>query len=206
MESPSLGYAPTPPADRPHLVRQGDDFTLTLPPRVGWRTAAYLAMLALIVALLVAAAVWPPGVTRIGSTTFYGEGSWMDLRRVLCALCGLVLAAAALRSVRLCRTWTVIEVHGDVLLCTTPGAFKAAVTERHELAALRDARVVEEDGSTGLELEPRLGGHTKTLVGDTMGALYRRSDLEFAAGVIREAIASRPPRPEAAAESQPVPS
>jgi hypothetical protein len=102
------------------------------------------------------------------------------------------------RIARQCRTWTVIELHGDVLLCTTPGAFKDAITERHELAAFREARVVEEDGTTRLELEPRTGGYASTLLLNTMGAVHRRSDLEFAAAAIGEALDSRAPgRPPA---------
>jgi hypothetical protein len=184
---PPIDYAPTPPTDRPHLVRQGKDFTLTLPPRLGWRTAAHLAVLGGTAALLFAMAAWPPGVTRIGSIST--PGAIPLAPRVFLALVGLLALLAVVRTVRLCRTWTVIELHRGTLICRTPG-LRALRVVRHPLRDFGDATVVLEDGSRSIRLRPHNDARATILLDNPGDAVYRTADLEFAAGRIREAIAA----------------
>ena len=181
-----IPYAPTPPSDRAHLVRQGDDFTLTLPPRVGWKTAIHLAVLGGFAVLSFFAVALPAGVTRVGGVPVIVAPAPLLVRAfVLLIGLGCVLALAGI--IRACRTWTVIGLHRGTLVCTTPGLLTAR-TVQYPLEHFIAATVVVEDGSSTIELRRREGVRSVYLLSNPGEAVYRLADLEFAAGIIREAI------------------
>jgi hypothetical protein len=99
------------------------------------------------------------------------------------------------------RGWTVIELHRGVLVCTTPGIFRPSRSQ-FTLSEFRDARIgtAEEGGGIHVGLVPHdTGATTPTLLDGPAEVFYRRSDLEYVARLLREAIADSQPGVTAAA-------
>ena len=179
-----LTYAPTPPRDRRSLVRQGQDFTLTLVPRPTWHTAVHLLIHGSVCVFLAATALWPTGFTAGGMVV----GSPDLTTRIVCGVAAALWLAGILSSIWLFRTWTVLELHRGVVVFTTPGIFRSSTT-RYTLSDFRDAVIGTDEGSIHVALIPRDKNQAEvTLLGGPSDAYYQRSDLEFAAGLLRDAI------------------
>ena len=182
-----LRYARAPSRDRRSLVREGQNFTLTLAPRPSWRTAVFLLIHATIVVYLALLATAPPGTSSIGGMVIQSEGN--PAKRVFCGIIAAGWLAACIASIRHFRKWTVIELYDGVLTYTEPGIFRTA-TRHYTLADYRDAvvGVTDEDGIcvelVGRDKKPS----SKSLLLGPSGVFYRREDLQFVAELVRDAI------------------
>ena len=191
VQTDPLQYAPALPRDRRWLVRQGQDFTLTLAPRPNWHTALHLLVHASVAVFLAACAVWPPGKSMLGGVVVESETD--KFTRLLCGVFAALWFAGVLGAIRHFRTWTVIELHRGVLSCTTPGILRRS-TSHYTLSDFHDAVIGRgEDAGIHVKLVPRDEAETpQTLLDGPAEAYYRRSDLEYVAGLLREAIAESP--------------
>jgi len=176
----TLPYAPTPPRDRAEVVWQGEEFDITIPPRITHR--------GILVFLLVCTAA--VGAFHIALS----PGGRLPMIARLGALApGVLVVLLLVATFRQLRTWTRLSLRKGYLECSTP-AMKGFATRRFWLVTLRDASVghLQRGGDTGemCLLLHHSDGETSALLDDT---IYREADLRLAADAIRRAIAGKPP-------------
>ena len=182
----TLSYAPTTPRDCRSLIRQGQDFTLTLAPRPNWHTAVHLLIHGSVVVFLAAGALCPPGTSTIWGIVVESDAD--TTMRVVAGISAALWLAGIVGSARHFRTWTVLELHSGVLVYTSPGVFRSSTT-RHTLSDFLDAVVASDEGSTHVRLVPRDETQAaQTLLDGPSEVYYRRSELEFVARLLRDAI------------------
>ena len=143
-----------------------------------------------------AGAVWPQGW---GAAAGMVDDSGPDgAGRVTAGILAVLFFAAVLSAVGHFRNWTVLELRDGVLAYTTPGLFRQS-TSHFVLAEFSDAVMDPgEDGGVDVTLVPRdKNRRPPTLLGGPAEVYYRRSDLDFVARLLREAIAET--RPEGVA-------
>jgi hypothetical protein len=172
---PTIEYAPTPPRDRIGLVREADGFEMTIPPVVSWRFVVCAILLGGPGMVMIAAAVWPQWVPRVGP-------------RLSAGAMGAFLMYLVVAEFKQSRGWAVLTLRQDALTVTIPRRFGREQVGRHSLGEYEDA-VVQTDLNGGLALV-RADGQEAVVLD---GLVYRGIDLQRAAAVLRDAIRRRDP-------------
>ena len=176
----TLPYAPTPPHDRAEVIWQGEEFDITIPPRITHR--------GIVVFLLVCMAA--VGAFHVALSP---AGRLPMIARLGALVPGMFIAVLLVVTLRQFRTWTRLSSRKGYLECSTPG-LKGFAVRRFELVTLRDASVgrLQQGRDTGevCLLLHHSNGQISALLDNT---IYREADLRLAADAIRRAVAGKPP-------------
>jgi hypothetical protein len=183
-----LSYPPVPPSDRVDVVWQGDEFDITIPPRITLRGFVFMLLLTTVAAVCLALAIHPVGAARLVGQKLHRDGGLAG--QLTSAAVGTAAAVLVFATLRQFRTWTHVMLRKGTLIFKVPSLISTRVTRVH-LGSLATATVgpwkAKPHGFRYLLLHRRNGGVEMLLE----SGVYAVSDLEIVAAAMREAIARR---------------
>lgn len=169
-----LTYAPTPPLDRVHVVWQGHEFELTIPARYTLRGFCVLLGQSAIAVIFGIIALNP-------------QSDLHGLIRAGFAFPGFLCGWAAVTTIRRARTWATLTLRKGRMEVAVPALFGWTI-RRYLFSTFKEA-VVDRPRSRRQHgrwlVLRRYSGKVVELLEDDV---YRTTDLEEAASILRQAI------------------